>query len=129
MSSIRLILKPGPLPQGINKLRDIIHTQNVAKGFWDEDRNIGEALMLCVTELSEAMEAYRTGNRTIAPIMGEIAADKFREWVKGSFEDELADTIIRVLDLCGGLGIDIESHIAYKLAYNQTRPYKHGKKF
>jgi len=50
------------------------------------------------------------------------------EYVKDTFEDELADTIIRILDLCGYLGIDIDEHINLKMAYNRERPYKHNKK-
>ena len=78
------------------------------KGFWDEKRNIGEALMLVVTELAEAMEGHRHQDN-----------DNFRE--------ELADAFIRLFDLCGGLNIDIEGEIARKSMKNLKRPYKHGK--
>ena len=78
------------------------------KGFWDKERNIGEILMLCVTELSEAMEAYRCGD-------------------EDNFNEEIADTFIRLFDLCGGLEIDIESVIRDKVRFNQDRPYMHGK--
>lgn len=78
------------------------------KGFWEKERNIGEALMLVVTEVGEAMEGYRKQDH-----------DNFRE--------EIADTFIRLFDLCGGLGIDIQSEIAKKVEKNKSRPYKHGK--
>jgi NTP pyrophosphatase (non-canonical NTP hydrolase) len=78
------------------------------KGFWDKERNTGEALMLVVTELAEAMEGYRKQDH-----------DNFRE--------ELADAFIRLFDLCGGLGIDIEKEIVTKSEKNKARPYKHGK--
>lgn len=39
---------------------------------------------------------------------------------------EFADVIIRVLDACAAYGIDIDKAIAEKMAYNKTRPYKHG---
>jgi len=86
----------------------ICHEIAVSKGFWDEERNIGEALMLIVTELAEAMEAYRKEDQD-------------------NFKEELADTFIRLLDLCGGLGIDIEEEIIRKSDKNKGRPYKHGK--
>jgi NTP pyrophosphatase (non-canonical NTP hydrolase) len=55
--------------------------------------------------------------------------NQFKAVVKDTFEDEIADTIIRLFDLCGWLGIDIHKHIMLKLNYNSTRPYKHGKAF
>ncbi len=94
--------------QSLNKLAEICHSIAVEKGFWDGNRNIGEALMLIVTELAEAMEAHRKQDQE-------------------NFREELADAFIRLLDLCGGLGIDIEGEIAIKSTKNKNRPYKHGK--
>ncbi len=42
---------------------------------------------------------------------------------------ELADAVIRIADLCGHLGIDLDAVIEEKMAYNADRPYKHGKRF
>ncbi|OGX08256.1 MAG: hypothetical protein A2Z88_07850 [Omnitrophica WOR_2 bacterium GWA2_47_8] len=92
----------------MNKLSNLCHTVAVEKGFWDKERNIGEALMLIVTELSEAMEAHRVQDHE-------------------NFKEELADTFIRLFDLCGGLKIDIEEEIEKKANKNKARPYKHGK--
>ncbi len=94
--------------QSLNELSRICHSIAVEKGFWDKERNIGEALMLIVTELAEAMEAHRTNDQA-------------------NFKEELADTFIRLLDLCGGLKIDIEEEIAKKSERNKNRPYRHGK--
>jgi len=49
--------------------------------------------------------------------------------IKNTFEDELADVVIRVLDLCAFKKIDIESHIKAKMRYNSSRPHKHGKSY
>jgi NTP pyrophosphatase (non-canonical NTP hydrolase) len=46
-----------------------------------------------------------------------------------NFKEELADVAIRLGDLCGGLGIDLETEILNKMAINESRPYKHGKSF
>jgi NTP pyrophosphatase (non-canonical NTP hydrolase) len=78
------------------------------KGFWDKKRNLGEMLMLIVTELSEGMESYRTKDME-------------------NFREEIADTFIRLFDLCGGLEIDIEKEILKKMKKNRKRPYMHGK--
>jgi len=49
--------------------------------------------------------------------------------VKNSFEDEMADIIIRVMDLCGAMNINIDWHIEQKMKYNLLRPYKHNKAY
>ena len=92
----------------IQEMTKLCHAVAKEKGFWDEKRNIGEALMLIVTELAEAMEAHRKQDDE-------------------NFKEELADTFIRLFDLCGGLDIDIESEIAKKYEKNKARPYKLGK--
>ena len=94
--------------KSLNELSQLCHSIAVEKGFWDEKRNIGEALMLIVTELAEAMEAYRHQDEE-------------------NFREELADTFIRLFDLCGGLNVDIEAEIEKKSRKNKDRPYKHGK--
>ena len=94
--------------RSLNELAQICHSIAVEKGFWEKERNIGEALMLIVTELAEAMEAHRHQDQA-------------------NFKEELADTFIRLLDLCGGLKIDIEGEIQQKCLKNKQRPYKHGK--
>lgn len=125
--------------KNLTELRDKIHDNSRQKGFWDEPRNIGEALMLIVTELSEALESHRkTGaikhlDVMVKKAMNEMEEDEFKEhfaiMVKDSFEDEMADSIIRILDLCGGLDIDIEWHIVAKMKYNDSRARLHGKKY
>lgn len=92
----------------LSEWSQLCHATAREKGFWDKERNTGEALMLIVTELAEAMEAHRVQDQE-------------------NFREELADTFIRLLDLCGGLGIDIEAEIAKKAERNKARPYKHGK--
>ena len=49
--------------------------------------------------------------------------------IKDSFEDELVDTIIRILNLCGYYNIDIDEHIRLKMKYNQMRQNMHGKNY
>ena len=92
----------------IRELTKLCHETAKEKGFWDQERNIGEALMLIVTELAEAMEAHRVQDAQ-------------------NFKEELADTFIRLFDLCGGLNIDIQEEIEKKAKKNKSRPYKHGK--
>ena len=68
-----------------------------------------EKLMLVVTEVAEAAEAWRNDSTF-------------------GFDEEIADTFIRLMDICGSLGIDIEVEIGEKMAENENRPYLHGKR-
>ena len=126
----------------LNELRDEIHENAKNKGFWDSPRETGTLLMLCVSELAEAMEADRVGKHSYTTGIDELIKagytcddspvsykSYFELDVKDTFEDELADTIIRILDLCGAKGIDIEKHIELKIKYNATRERMHGKKY
>lgn len=92
----------------VKGLTKLCHKIAKEKGFWDSKRNIGEMLMLIVTEVAEAMEAHRIKD-------------------KEGFNEEIADTFIRLFDLCGGLKIDITKEIEKKMVKNKKRPYKHGK--
>lgn len=56
------------------------------------------------------------------PYIKPIGYDKaFRQGVKNSFEDELADIVLRAASLCGRLGIDLEAHLIAKILFNSTR--------
>ena len=127
----------------ISEIANEIYLTNKKNGFWDEDRNIGEVLMLVVSELSEALEADRENRYADLPILennteaykndgyeSDIAFKKAFEYsVKDSFEDEIADAIIRLLDLSAGFDIPIEKHVRQKLEYNKRRKRMHGKKY
>lgn len=92
----------------LSEIASVFSLHSRAQGFeasWD---NIPEKLMLIVTEAAEAMEAYRNDNRT-------------------NFNEEIADILIRTLDLCGWLNINIQLEVLSKMQKNFDRPYKHGK--
>ena len=120
----------------LNKLSKTIHEANKAKGFYDEKTEIGTKLMLVVSELAEGMDADRKGLHAKVDQFEQLIKsgeysfqDAFKSTIKDTFEDEMADTIIRMFDLSGFLEIDIEKHIELKLKYNATRPPKHGKNY
>lgn len=107
----------------MQKLLDLqpeIHRVNVEKGFWEEDQQArGEKVMLMITELSEAVEAHRKNNMFL-PSSGTILNITYDQWrkdfngteseynqrwinyfevnCKDTLEDEVADTVIRLLD-------------------------------
>lgn len=128
-----------------------IHENAKSKGFWDKERNLGEMLMLIVSEVAEAMEAdrenryydpetrYRVGKDLsvngskwafeIVDSDDEAWRNWFRAEVKNTLADELADAMIRIMDLAYSRNIDLEWHIKAKMRYNSTRPHMHGKKY
>jgi NTP pyrophosphatase (non-canonical NTP hydrolase) len=71
--------------------------------------NVGEKLMLVVSELAEAMEGDRKG----------LKDDKLP--ARSMLEVELADAVIRIFDLAGRLGLDLGGALVEKMAYNATR--------
>lgn len=102
-----------------------------AKGFHDTPNPIPTRLMLIVSELSEAMEADRKNQRAPKTQLGRyrLAAVRFETFIKDTFEDELADAVIRIVELAAAEGIDLDTHVEMKMQYNATREYKHGKKY
>ncbi|MEN6532316.1 MAG: hypothetical protein ABFD89_01550 [Bryobacteraceae bacterium] len=81
-------------------------------------RNYGEALALIMSEACEGLEALRNGNGP---------SDHIPEF--SLIEEELADVIIRTLDLAAGLNARIGEAIMAKIEFNAVRPHKHGKEF
>ena len=119
----------------IKELLEKAHFAAKSKGFWNAPPNIGEKLMLIVSELSEALEADRKSKNAdilmfeIVERTGDDFYAAFSKHIKDTFEDEIADAVIRIFDLCGFCGIDIEKHIQLKMKFNSLRPYKHGKRY
>jgi NTP pyrophosphatase (non-canonical NTP hydrolase) len=93
----------------INQLCQAAFENAKSKGWHDEPRETGTLLALVHSEVSEALEADRKGDTE-------------------NFTEELADVCIRIFDLCGSRGIDLEAAIFDKMAKNRLRPHKHGGK-
>lgn len=88
-------------------------------GFHDgpDQLNIPTKLMLICCEVAEAMEEFRDGSE-LSYHVGQKPE---------GISAELADVVIRVGDLCGILGIDLDLAVQEKMMYNKTRQHKHGK--
>lgn len=99
-----------------NQLADEVHQNAKAHGFWETDRNDGEMICLMHSELSEAHEAIRHGNPP---------DDKVPEFL--GTEAELADVIIRIMDMAHARKWRVAEALIAKMEMNKSRPYKHGK--
>lgn len=78
-------------------------------GYLPKQRNVGELLMLCVSELAEAMEGDRKG----------LQDDKLPEY--RMFDVEIVDCFIRLFDIAAGMGIDLDEVFEAKMEYNSVR--------
>ena len=90
------------------------------KGWHDETRSFGDLIALIHSELSEALEEYRNGHG--------VTEVYLRDGKPEGVPVELADVMIRIGDMCGLLGIDIDEAIKLKMQYNSGRPHRHGGK-
>lgn len=120
----------------LNTLIEAAHGNSINKGWYgptgDDQRNVPEMLALIHSEVSEALEDFRDGKMIEQTQGGEplVAYGEYPDpGIKPcGFPSEMADIVIRVADLCGYLKIDLEGAVRRKLAYNKTRPSRHGGK-
>lgn len=95
----------------INVLAEQIHEIAKSKGFYDEPVSFPQAIALMHSELSEALEAHREGE----------PAERVAE--------ELADTIIRILDTACYANLNVGRALVMKMEKNKAREHKHGKRY
>ena len=105
-----------------NAVAKLAHQMAKDKGFWDTGSGTSTEthaikLALIHTELSEALEALRLHDPPSDKLPGV-----------SNFADEMADVVIRVMDLCESRSIPLGSIIMKKLECNMGRKHKHGGK-
>lgn len=113
-------LNGGLMSQEFKDLQKEIYSLAEKKGWWIDD-NIPNKLLMIHSEVSETVECYRDGNM-----------EMIRKLINGNkpegYPIELADIVIRIMDLAERGGIDLWEMILIKHKYNKTRPYRHGNK-
>lgn len=100
--------------KALNSLSRLIHDDN--RKWWTDihtgaplTRNVGEMLCLVHSEISEAMEGHRKS----------LMDDKLTN--RPMIEVELADAVIRILDIAAGLNLDLGGAVVEKMDFNRTR--------
>ena len=115
----------------LNELRDRAYKCAQDHGFHDKDYSDEHFLMLTITELSEAVEADRKGKRVDTDAQSEYdlcQKDKFYayaydNYIKGTIEEELADAVIRLLDLAGVRKIDCSNRFILQFIVSKKRSF------
>ena len=116
----------------LNELARQCHATSRDHGFWPVDYRagadkiatpeqqylLGHKIALIHSELSEALEDVRTGS---------VELTKENSGKMHGVPSELADVLIRTLELMHAMGTDIEAVVLEKMAYNRNRPRMHGK--
>lgn len=97
-------------------------------------------LALITTEVAEAIEELRNGRQvdetyyenpplTREALQAAVDRTPPKPLKPEGVPSEVADVVIRSFDFAHEFGIDLAAMIEEKLAYNATRPKKHGRKF
>lgn len=122
---------------GLQEMTQRVYDNNLAHGWFEQDRRFGEDIALLHSEVSEALEAYRDHGLEDFTATGclrctesgvgacDDAPHTFKPEGVGS---ELADVLIRLLDTAHRNGIDLEWEFNRKMDFNETRPVRHGGK-
>jgi NTP pyrophosphatase (non-canonical NTP hydrolase) len=113
------------LTEGLQWAQAQVTDVNVANGWFESDRTVGDDIALLHSEASEMLEAYRDGG--LADQTGEPAEADGLAKPEG-FGSEAADVLIRLLDTCHRRGVDLAYEFERKLAFNKTRGHRHGGK-
>lgn len=114
-------------PMNLNDYAKRINQTAREHGFWPEEgRNFGEMIALMHSELSEALEEHRSKKPNVWHLHPDLETGIAKP---EGVAVELADCLIRILDTMHSLGVDIDAVVQEKMAYNDSRPHKHGKAY
>lgn len=105
----------------LNELRDGAYKIACENGFHDKEHNNGYYLMLVIGDLSEAVKAYEEKHHTpehivelLKPLQSvEYYLPVFNYYTEETVDEKLADVFIRLLDLAGLKGVDLESEYVF----------------
>lgn len=114
----------------IDQIADAVHALAHEKGFHfpqTDEEFLANQCNNMTGEVSELWEACRCG-KLRQPCDKADKMESMGLKPLTCIEEEYADIVIRALDACRRLGVDIQLAVEVKHAYNKTRPFRHGKK-
>lgn len=132
----------------LGEMQDYVHAINRLNGWFDDQRTFGDEIALLHSEVSEALEEFRDGRMTpwyevkdpetrqvftepaddLGPRVGFLTTSMGIRPKPIGVPSEMADVLVRLLDICHRYDIDLSAAFREKLAYNATRGHKHGGK-
>jgi hypothetical protein len=96
------------------------HSLSLRKGFWDEKRNNSEIVLLIIANVGDIVKSHRQNrfadwisyDANVSILSGDLVGRPefkifFEKYLKDTFEDEMANVIIRICDFLGGNKTDI----------------------
>ena len=107
--------------EAINSMTNHVHATARQHGFWntDEQANLGTKIALLHSEVSELLEAIRTEGKPMSEKLPELPLAA----------EELADIIIRTMDIAHYIGVQLGDAIVQKARYNTQREFRHERRF
>src|SRR5690554_1787811 len=103
----------------LNDLAQKAHKTARDHGWWEEEKSFGELIALVHSELSEALEDYRKGRLITKTYLlcksskttCDAICSECRQSKPEGIPIELADVLIRIFDMCGKYGIDLDEAV------------------
>lgn len=120
--------------EAFNRIAIEVHHNARSKGFWDASDEL--QTLADINGLGEEMHKMRNSQLRdlIYSEFGEMCEGERRDLPSDKIpgftnaEEEMADAVIRIMDMAYGRGLRIAEAVAEKMAYNATRPAMHGGK-